>query len=104
MVRELYAIGLLVSIFGLALWPIIILSQLKQLKGPLNRRIKYSLLAFGIVAFLSNIAPAWYDIVRILHPSLPGPITYLKIASDITFRATATVSFFLIYNYDIKRK
>lgn len=101
MAREIYILGLIVSIISILVWPSLILSQLRQFnKNPLHNKIKYALLVFGVVAFASNFAPAWYDVYRIIHPSAPGPITFLKIASDIIFRATATLSFFVIYNYN----
>lgn len=90
---------------GILIWPFLIRSQLRQFNNnPLHNRIKYALLTFGVVAFLTNIVPAWYDIYRVLHPTAPGPITFLRIASDIIFRATATLSFFVIYNYNPEKK
>lgn len=103
MARLIYTIGLLVSILGICLWPVIVFSQLKEIRINPNF-YKRVLLAFGVIAFITNIAPGYYDIYRILHPTAPGPITFLKIASDITFRAAATGAFFMIYSYSEQKK
>lgn len=98
MARSIYIVGLLVSIMGICLWPVILRSQIKQFNGTIDHnKVKTILLAFAAIALLTNIAPGIYDVYRIIHPSSPGPISFLKIASDIIFRATATGAFFLIY-------
>lgn len=93
-----YSLGIAVSLGNVLLWSIVLRSQLKQFSGNgMNRRIKTSLLIFGVASLLSNFVPIWFDVYQIIHHARPLNIGVVYITSQYLFRTLTACMFYLIY-------